>query len=153
VIDYCEVVGIYMLVQKRSFGSKKEIKPYSESDLSVHKTLNIIKFSYKIYFPVALRPIAGYDLLFVEDSRSHTSTNHSRWDYYGRVTSWSQRLPDNTEHSQETNIHAPGGIRTYIKRADAHPQLRPRGHLDRNMEHGVMIFVELLVLELRLLKC
>ena len=31
----------------------------------------------------------------------------------GRVISSSQRpLPDNTRHSQQTNIHAPGGIRT-----------------------------------------
>ena len=30
----------------------------------------------------------------------------------GRVISSSQRpLPDNTQHSQQTNIHAPGGIR------------------------------------------
>jgi len=30
------------------------------------------------------------------------------------VISSSQRpLPDNTQHSQQTNIHAPGGIRTH----------------------------------------
>jgi len=30
------------------------------------------------------------------------------------VISSSQRpVPDNTQHSQETNIHAPGGIRTH----------------------------------------
>jgi hypothetical protein len=41
----------------------------------------------------------------------------------------SQRpLPNNTQHSQETNIYAPGGIRTRnpSKRATADPRLRPR---------------------------
>ena len=47
-------------------------------------------------------------------SRSHTTTQHSRQDSFGRVISSSQRpLPDNTRHSQQTNIHAPGGIRTH----------------------------------------
>ena len=46
----------------------------------------------------------------------------------------SQRpLPDNTRHSQQTNIHAPGGIRTQVlsRRAAADLRLRPRGHWDR----------------------
>jgi hypothetical protein len=39
---------------------------------------------------------------------------------------------DNTQHSQQTDIHAPGGIRTNdpSKRADEDPRLRPHGHLD-----------------------
>jgi hypothetical protein len=42
-------------------------------------------------------------------------------------------LSDNTQHSHETDIHAPGGIRTNnpSKRAAADPRLRPRGHWDR----------------------
>jgi len=42
-------------------------------------------------------------------------------------------LPDNTQHSQDTNIHPPGGIRTHnpSKQALADPLLRPRGHWDR----------------------
>ena len=47
-------------------------------------------------------------------SRSHTTTQHSRQDSSGRVISSSQRpLPENTRHSQQTNIRAPGGIRTH----------------------------------------
>jgi hypothetical protein len=44
-----------------------------------------------------------------------------------------QTLPDNTQHSQQTNIHAPGGIRTYdlSRRAAADLRLRPRGNWDR----------------------
>ena len=46
----------------------------------------------------------------------------------------SQRpLPDNTQHSQQTNIHAPGGIRTHnlSRRAAVDLRLRPRGRWDR----------------------
>jgi hypothetical protein len=49
------------------------------------------------------------------------------------VISPTQRpLPDNTQQSQETDIHAPGGIRTHdpSKRAAADPRLRPRSHWD-----------------------
>ena len=43
------------------------------------------------------------------------------------------RLPDNTKHRQETDIHGPDGIRTdnCSRRAAADPRLRPRGHRDR----------------------
>ena len=42
-------------------------------------------------------------------------------------------LPDNTQHSQETDIHASGGIRTRktSRRAVADRRLGPRGHRDR----------------------
>ena len=40
---------------------------------------------------------------------------------------------DNTQHSQQTNVHAPGWIRTHdrSRRAAADPRLRPRGYWDR----------------------
>jgi len=43
--------------------------------------------------------------------------------------------PDNTQHSQKTDIHASGGFRTCNprKRAAAEPRLRPRGHRDRSI--------------------
>jgi hypothetical protein len=47
------------------------------------------------------------------------------------VISPTQRpVPDNTQHSQETEIHVPSGIRTRnpSKRTAVHPRLRPRGH-------------------------
>ena len=54
-----------------------------------------------------------YGAPILDVSRSHTTTQHSRQDSSVRVISSSQRpLPDNTRHSQQTNIHAPGGIRT-----------------------------------------
>jgi hypothetical protein len=82
---------------------------------------------------VALRPNAGHGLLIPEVSRSHTTTHHSRYKSSGRVISSLRRpLPDNTQHSQQTNIHAPGGIRNYdlSRRAAVDPRLRPRGHWD-----------------------
>ena len=87
------------------------------------------------FFPVALRPNVGHGLLIHEVSRSHTTTQHSRQDSSGRVISSSQRpLPDNTRHSQQTNIHTAGGIRTHDLnwRAAADLCLRPRGHWDRH---------------------
>jgi hypothetical protein len=75
----------------------------------------------------------GQGLLIHEVSRSHTTTHHSRYDSSGRVISSSQRpLPDNTQHLQQTNIHAPGGIRNnnLSRRAAADLRRRPRGHWD-----------------------
>jgi hypothetical protein len=45
---------------------------------------------------------------------------------------WTSDEP-NGQHSQETDIHATGGIRTRNpnKRSAADPRLRPRGHRDR----------------------
>ena len=60
-------------------------------------------------------------------------THHTRQDSSGRVISPTQRpLPD-TQHSLQTEIHAPGGIRTHnpSKQAAADPRLRTHGHWDR----------------------
>ena len=74
-----------------------------------------------------------YGAPILDVSRSHTTTQHSRQDSSGRVIISSQRpLPDNTQHSQQTNIHAPGRIRThnFSRRAAADLRFRPRGHWD-----------------------
>ena len=76
----------------------------------------------------------GQGLHIHEVSRSHTTTRHSRQDYSGRVISPSQRpLPDNTQHTQQTDINVPGGIRTHklSRRAATDVRLRPRGRWDR----------------------
>jgi hypothetical protein len=68
-------------------------------------------------------PPVGQGLLIHEVSRS------------GRVISLSQiPLPDNTQYSQQTNIHSPGEIRTNNprKREAAEPRLRPRDHWNRH---------------------
>ena len=62
--------------------------------------------------------------------RDHTQTHHTRQDSSGQVVRPTQTpLLDNTQHSQETDIHAPGGIQTHIpsKLAAPNPLLRRRG--------------------------
>ena len=79
-------------------------------------------------------PEEGQSVLIHKDSRSHRTIQHSRQDSSARVISSSQRpLPDNTQHSQQTDIHASGGIRTQdlSRRAAADPRLRQCGHWDR----------------------
>ena len=69
-----------------------------------------------IHKKLTLRLLMSYTYRahILDVSRSHTTTHHSRYDSSGRVISSSQRpLPDNTRHSQQTNIHAPSGIRTH----------------------------------------
>jgi hypothetical protein len=65
----------------------------------------------------------GRGLLIVEASRSHSDTPNSVW------LLWTSDRPvtetsNNTQHSQETDIHASGGIRTHnpSKQADADPR-------------------------------
>jgi len=67
-------------------------------------------------------------------SRSHSTTNPRRYALDEWVIVPLQRpLPDNTQHSQQTDIHDPGGIRTHniSRRATVDLRLRPRGHWDR----------------------
>jgi hypothetical protein len=72
-------------------------------------------------FPRRSSPLVGQLSLIIEASRSHSDTPHS----VGLL--WTS---DNTQHSQETAIHAPCGIRTCSpsKRAAVGPRLRPRDH-------------------------
>ena len=74
--------------------------------------------------PKARRPLVGQGLLIFENSRSHSDTPHS----VGLLWTSDQpdaeaSLPDNTQHSQETDIHAFSGIRTRnpSKRTAARP--------------------------------
>ena len=97
----------------------------------------------KFFSPVALRSNAGHGLLILEVSRSHTATHHSRQDSSGRVISASQRpLPDKTQHSQQTDFHASGGIRTHdlSRRAAVNLRLRPRGHWDWHYSYQSPLF-------------
>ena len=74
----------------------------------------------------------GLGRLIIEDSLSHSNTPHSV------ELIWTSYQPDaeisnNTQHSQGTDIHVAGGIRSHnpIKRVASDPSLRPRGHWDR----------------------
>jgi len=73
----------------------------------------------------------------------HTQpTHHSRYDSSGRViSSWQRPLPDNTQHSQQTDIHVHGEIRNHdlSRRAALDLRLRPRGHWDQHL--SALLFV------------
>jgi hypothetical protein len=80
---------------------------------------------------MAQQPLVGQSLLIVEASQSHSDTPHSvglLWTSDQPVTETST-----SQHSQETDVHASGEIRTRnpSKRLAADPRLRPRGHWDR----------------------
>jgi len=82
-------------------------------------------------------------LVMLEDSRSHSKTYHSRQHPSRRVISPKQRsLPDNTQHSQETDIHTPGGIRILnpSNSAAVDLRLRPHGHSDQRLITHTRIF-------------
>ena len=80
---------------------------------------------------MAQQPLGGQGLLIIEASRSHSDTPHS----VGLL--WASDQPEEdlhltAQHSQETDIHAQGGIptRNPSKRAAADPRLRAGGHWD-----------------------
>jgi hypothetical protein len=64
---------------------------------------------------------------------SHLDTTHAVGLLWTSDRPVAETTPDNTQHSQETDIHAPGGIRTSnsSKLAAAYPRLRRRGHSDQ----------------------
>ena len=73
----------------------------------------------------------------------HTPTHHTQQESSARVISWSQiPLPDNAQHSQDTNIHDPGGIRTLnpSKRAAARARTRLRGRWDLGVGWGYILY-------------
>jgi hypothetical protein len=72
--------------------------------------------------------LVGQDLLIIGASTSQ-SFRHTT---LGRTQ---KPLPDNTQHSQETDIHAPGGIRNYNPRKQVASglSLGPRSHWHRQI--------------------
>ena len=77
------------------------------------------------------RVMASSFLRFLDHTQRRTTVGRTPLD------EWSARHRDlhltNTQHSQQTNIHAPGGIRTHAlsRRAAEDLRLRPRGYWDR----------------------
>jgi hypothetical protein len=83
------------------------------------------------FFFMTQQPLEGYSLFII---RLH---DHTRLDSSGRVTSCAQRpLPDSTAHLQDTDVHAPGRIRTPnpSKRATADRRLTPCVYCVRQVE-------------------
>ena len=89
------------------------------------------------------RATASSFLRFLDHTRRHITVGRTPLD------EWSARRRDlylyNTQHSQQTNIYAPDGIRTHdlSRRAAADLRLRSRGYWDRhNLVGGYCIFEE-----------
>jgi len=84
-----------------------------------------ILFSLWLESPSGPRSLhcSGFEITF-------NQTHHTREDSSGRLISPTQiTLLDNTQHSQQKDLHAPSGIRN---RDRPHtPHLRPHGHRDR----------------------
>jgi len=80
-------------------------------------------------FPVALRT-DSYSWLLLTELCYHTQIYHSRQDFSGRVISPTRlSVPDNTQHSQQTDIHVLCGIRSHNPSKKA-THLRRRGDWD-----------------------
>jgi hypothetical protein len=106
--------------------------------------LHILLFSSSSFFIWVLQHPVGQGLLSHEVFLLHTTTHQIWYDSSGRVISCSQRpLPDNTQHSQQTNIHAHGGIRTHnlSRRATADLHFRPCGQWDRQAVIKNIIYI------------
>ena len=86
-----------------------------------------------LYTYVYIFVASSFLRFFLDHTQRHTTVGRT---FSGRVISSSQRpLPDNTEHSQQTNINAPGGIRNHnlSRRAATDLRLRLRGHWDQQL--------------------
>ena len=66
-----------------------------------------LTFTGLILFFMWQQPLVGQGLLIIEASRSHSDTPQSVGLLWMRDQSDAKTLPDNTRHSQETDIHVP----------------------------------------------
>jgi hypothetical protein len=63
------------------------------------------------FFFMGRQPLVSLGLLVFEVSRLHSDIPHSVGLLWTRDRPVARPLPDNTLHSQERDIHAPGGLR------------------------------------------
>jgi hypothetical protein len=104
--------------------------------MSVHGSLQRQLAHQKVFLFIAIfdfflaqHTLAGQGLLYFDALRSHSDTHHTRYDSSGKVISQTPRpLLDNTQRSQEIDIHDPSGIRPRnpCMPAAPGPRLRPR---------------------------
>jgi hypothetical protein len=66
---------------------------------------------FYIFFPWRCAPLPGHGPSFRASRSDSLATSHSVELLWASDQSDAETLPDNTQHLQETDIHAPGGIR------------------------------------------
>ena len=101
------------------------------SKLHTHCQLGITSYEPRFFYHGATAPSGSMPPHCLAFTIILPSTHHTRLDSSGRIISLTQGpLPVNPQHSQKTEIHSSGEIRTQnpSKRAAANPRLRPRGH-------------------------
>jgi hypothetical protein len=93
-----------------------------------------------LYMFMAQEPLVSHSFFIIEASQSHSDTPYS--------VQLLRTSDHNTQHSQATDIHVPGEIRTHnpSKRAAEDPRLRPRDHWDR---HNIFICPYLIKVSVR----
>ena len=118
---------IFFFLQKSLQALKWNLELYDFFFLNTYKSLYVC-------FGLDSLPWARVSSFLRFPDHTHKTTHNSRYYSSRRVIGLSQRpLPVNTQHSQQTNLHVPGGIRThsFSRWAAAKRPLRPRGHWDR----------------------
>jgi len=94
----------------------------------IHSKPNVI---FCNFFPMAQQPLVGQALFIMEASRSHTNTIHSVGIFW--TSDQCDAQTSTSQHSQQTDNHAPVGIRirNSSNRATADSRLRLRDNWDR----------------------
>ena len=85
------------------------------------------------YFFMAQQPPVSQAILVINASRSQAEAPHSVGLLWMNDSPTKRPIPDSSQHSKETDVHAPGGIQTSspTKRVTTDPRLRQLGHWDR----------------------
>jgi hypothetical protein len=123
--------------EKRGLWKSPDLRETERERELYNDEIHDLYSSQDIVFFMSQQPLLGQGLLITDASRSQSDTPYSVVGLlWTSDQSYIETLPDNTQHSQETDIHAPGGIRIRnpSKRAAADPRLRPRGHCDRQQD-------------------
>jgi len=109
----------------------------SKTHVTLHITNEFILLNNHLSFSTVQQSLAGQNHLITEGSRPHSDTLHS----VGLVwtSNWPTQRPlhDNTQHSQERNIHFLRGIQTHnpSNQMAADPRLRPCSHWEWLINH------------------
>ena len=100
-------------LQKLEFGCCSLFPSWSGQGL-ISTWVHLLIYYWNFFFFLALQPSVDR-VLSLSRIHDHTQSYHSRQDSSGRVINPSQRLiPDNTQHSQQTDIRAPAAFEISI---------------------------------------